>query len=153
MSDQPKKLIPPLILIIVGGIAWGVDWLVPNWRLSIGGTETLTGLLTGAALTLMLAAAWSIIRHQTTINPMHPERTTYLVTQGPFRYTRNPIYLADALLLAAWLVWLGNMLSVLVLPLFVIYITRFQIQSEERALALKFGEDYRGYCRRVRRWV
>ena len=84
---------------------------------------------------------------------MHPERTTYLVTQGPFRYTRNPIYLADALLLAAWLVWLGNMLSVLVLPLFVIYITRFQIQSEERALALKFGEDYRGYCRRVRRWV
>jgi len=75
------------------------------------------------------------------------------VTDGPFQHTRNPIYLADAVLLAAWLVWLGNMLSVVALPLFVFYLTHFQIRPEERALALKFGEDYRTYCRRVRRWI
>lgn len=147
------KLPPPLVLLSAGGIAWVIDWLLPSWRLPIEGMHTLAGMLTGAALTLMFAAAWWIIRHHTTLNPMHPEQASHLITSGPFRRSRNPIYLADALLLAAWLVWLGNIVSVVLLPAFVIYLSYFQIRPEEQALAVKFGEDYRAYCRRVRRWV
>lgn len=147
------KLPPPLVLLIAGGLAWGIDALMPDWRLPIAGMQTLAGLLAGGGLTLMLVAAWWVIRHQTTLNPMRPDKAQHLVTDGPFQHTRNPIYLADAVLLAAWLIWLGNMLSVVTLPLFVFYLTHFQIRPEERALALKFGEDYRTYCRRVRRWI
>lgn len=147
------KLPPPLVLLIAGGLAWSIDALMPDWGLPISGMQTLAGLLAGGALTLMLIAAWWVIRRQTTLNPMHPDKARHLITDGPYQHTRNPIYLADAVLLAAWLVWLGNMLSVVILPLFVIYLTHFQIRPEERALALKFGEDYRTYCRRVRRWI
>ncbi|MBS3786127.1 MAG: isoprenylcysteine carboxylmethyltransferase family protein [Gammaproteobacteria bacterium] len=147
------KLPPPAVLLIVGGFAWGIDWLLPDWRLPIAGLETLAGLLAGAAITLMVVAAWWVIRHRTTLNPIHPERASRLITSGPYQHSRNPIYLADMVLLVAWIVWLGNMASALTMPLFILYLNHFQIRPEERALALNFGEAYRTYCRQVRRWL
>ncbi|HEY6610157.1 MAG TPA: isoprenylcysteine carboxylmethyltransferase family protein, partial [Pseudomonas sp.] len=82
-----------------------------------------------------------------------PERTTRLVTHGVFARTRNPIYLGDALILFALALGLGNWLNFLLLPLFVAFIGRFQIAPEERALERRFGNEFRAYCARVRRWV
>ena len=76
-----------------------------------------------------------------------------MVTDGIYRYSRNPMYLGMALLLAAWALWLGNAAALLGIVLFVALINRYQIRPEERILAAKFGDDYRNYCRRTRRWL
>jgi protein-S-isoprenylcysteine O-methyltransferase Ste14 len=67
--------------------------------------------------------------------------------------SRNPIYLADALLLAALTVWLGQPANAALLVAFVWYIDCFQIRAEEQALRTLFGADYAAWCDRVRRWL
>ena len=84
---------------------------------------------------------------------MTPGLATSIVTTGVYRLSRNPMYVGFLLMLAAWGVFLANVLSVLLLPLFVVYLNRFQIISEENALLAKFGDDYARYLRSVRRWV
>ena len=90
---------------------------------------------------------------RTTINPLDPSRASTLVTQGIFRFTRNPMYLsllmlliAYALRLGAWMTWLGPLV-------FVAYVTRFQIIPEEKILTVKFGGDFLAYKTRTRRWI
>jgi protein-S-isoprenylcysteine O-methyltransferase Ste14 len=92
-------------------------------------------------------------RHRTTVNPMRPDQTSSLVTSGIYRISRNPIYLADLVILVAWMVWLGAWINIIWLAAFVVYISRFQILPEERMLAGKFGEEWDSYCARVRRWI
>jgi protein-S-isoprenylcysteine O-methyltransferase Ste14 len=75
------------------------------------------------------------------------------VVSGPFRFTRNPMYLGLTSLLFAWATYLGSPLAVLGPVAFVLYITRFQIMPEEQAMAAKFGADYEAYRKTVRRWI
>lgn len=106
--------------------------------------------LVGLALNLWPKLAFK--RAGTTVNPLRPATSTQLVTGGVYRYTRNPMYLGHALMLCGWTVYLGHGLAYVLVPLFVAYVTRFQIQPEERALAQRFV-DYAAYCRQVRRWL
>jgi protein-S-isoprenylcysteine O-methyltransferase Ste14 len=92
-------------------------------------------------------------RARTTINPLKPGAASALVQSGIYRHTRNPMYLGLLLSLAGWAAFLSHALPLLALPLFVGYITRFQIEPEERILASMFGTQYADYRRRVRRWV
>lgn len=101
----------------------------------------------------VVAAVVSFVRARTTINPLHPERASALVTDGIFRYSRNPMYLSLLLLL------LGHAFEIWNWPAFggpmayAAYITRFQIVPEERVLTRLFGDDYARYRQRVRRWL
>lgn len=103
----------------------------------------------GAAL-----CTWAIglfVHSHTTVHPAG--RPTALVTGGPYRITRNPMYLGTALLLTAIAMRNGSW-PVLLAPL--AYITAMesgQIPSEERRLTAQFGERYRDYRRRVHRWI
>lgn len=63
------------------------------------------------------------------------------------------MYVGFLLMLAAWGVFLANVLSILLLPLFVVYLNQFQIIPEENALLVKFGDDYARYLKSVRRWI
>jgi protein-S-isoprenylcysteine O-methyltransferase Ste14 len=63
------------------------------------------------------------------------------------------MYLGLLLLLLAWAVFLSNPLALLLVPVFVLYINRFQIEPEERALSSLFGGEYAAYRKRVRRWL
>jgi protein-S-isoprenylcysteine O-methyltransferase Ste14 len=92
-------------------------------------------------------------RANTTVNPVHVERASALVTSGRFARTRNPMYVAMALLLAAWAAWLCQPAPLLGPLVFVLFIARFQIIPEERALAAIFGADYAAYKNRVPRWL
>lgn len=89
----------------------------------------------------------------TTIDPLHPEEASSLVSSGIFSRTRNPMYLGLTLVLGAWLIWLGSLTNVFVLAAFVIFVTEFQIKPEEAALRALFGSSYDDYCRDVRRWL
>lgn len=106
-----------------------------------------------AGLPLMLVAAHTLRRARTTLLPFKPSQTRALVTHGIFSFSRNPIYLGDALLLLAWAVWLGAALNLLWFGLFILYMTNVQIFAEEQALLQKFGAAYQAYCQRVRRWL
>jgi protein-S-isoprenylcysteine O-methyltransferase Ste14 len=86
--------------------------------------------------------------------PIHPfQRSTRLLTDGLYRYTRNPMYVGMMLILVGLSLILGTLGTVLVIPVFAWLIERNFIVVEERALEQAFGERYREYRRRVRRWL
>ena len=97
-------------------------------------------------------SVWSW-RAGTTVNPIKPETAGSLVVSGIYRRTRNPMYLGFLLGLAGWAVFLSNALAFIFLPVFVLYLNRFQIRREERALASVFGKDFAAYQSKVRRWL
>ncbi|WP_322522034.1 isoprenylcysteine carboxylmethyltransferase family protein [Guyparkeria halophila] len=148
------KLIPPPVALLIGialvyalSVAWPAAALDGTWL------TWLAGLLFLAGGVLMLAALVSLWQAHTTINPIHPERTRHLVTSGIYRFSRNPIYLGDALLLAGVVSWFGHPGGLVVIGAFVWFIDRFQIRGEERALTQRFGAGYSAYRARTRRWL
>jgi protein-S-isoprenylcysteine O-methyltransferase Ste14 len=131
------------------------------------GTSRLAPLLqVPSALRLAAAAAIGLVgigfsaagvlafrRARTTVNPTTPEKATALVSSGAYRITRNPMYVGLAWVLVAWAVFLSSGWALLGVVAFVLYIGRFQIAPEERALAQLFGSEYAAYRARVRRWL
>jgi protein-S-isoprenylcysteine O-methyltransferase Ste14 len=89
----------------------------------------------------------------TTVDPRYPQKATQLVSGGIYRFTRNPMYLGIALGLAGFAVFLRNWSCFAVLPLFMVYLSRFQIQPEERHMRDLFGAAFVDYSARVRRWL
>jgi protein-S-isoprenylcysteine O-methyltransferase Ste14 len=144
---------PPLVVVMFAGLMWQLARHLPFGGFAFALQRPLAALVLLAGLGLMAAAAWTLLCARTTVNPLKPERTTRLVTHGVFAFTRNPIYLGDALLLLALALGLGNWLNFLLLPLFVAFLGRFQIAPEERALRASFGTEFERYCSDVRRWL
>jgi protein-S-isoprenylcysteine O-methyltransferase Ste14 len=95
----------------------------------------------------------AFMRAGTTINPVAIDTASILVTTGPFARSRNPMYVAMALLLTAWALALNSLAALAGPLLFVLFITRFQILPEEGAMSAKFGATYTDYRARVRRWL
>lgn len=132
---------------------WGVARSIDAGSIGAGQQVQVAIALLIAGVVLMAAAAAALVVAKTTINPLRPSRASRLVTGSVFRFSRNPIYLGDLLLLAAIAVWLGQFSNIVLLALFVVYIDRFQIRPEERALLMLFGAEYAAYCTKVRRWL
>lgn len=146
--------IPPLVVMaLLGAVAFGVAHLLPTFSfdLPLGALIPATFALTGAMLNLL--PKLSFRRAGTTVNPLQPALAASLVTSGIYRYTRNPMYLGQAAILLGWALYLHNAAALVVVPAFVLYITRFQIQPEERYLSARFPDEYAAFCRQVRRWL
>ncbi|WP_375262359.1 methyltransferase family protein [Palleronia sp.] len=129
-----------------------VLWLLPQWGGGAGRIWDVMGVaLISAAVVLMVWAVATMLARRTPVMPGQvPEA---LVTGGPFVLSRNPIYLGDVLLLAGAALWWGPIWGiVLVVPLMTVLTLRF-ILPEEARLRHRFGEEYEGWARRVRRWV
>lgn len=92
-------------------------------------------------------------RAHTTMNPIHPENTHNLVTTGMYRFTRNPMYIGLLSLLTGWAIWLGSLSPFIMLPIFIVIMTRQQIIPEEKILEQKFGQAYKNYKNEVNRWL
>lgn len=149
-----KPLVPPPIVVaIVGTAMYFVDVKLGLRKVTIAWQTPVATILLATGLLLMLVAVVAFIVAKTTINPMRPSRASHLMTTGIYSVSRNPIYLADVIVLAAWAVWLGNLANIALLAIFAAYIHKFQILPEEQALSRIFGEDYTAYCLRVRRWL
>ena len=111
---------------------------------------TIALQLSGALAIAGFAGLW---RAGTTFNPINPERATKLVTSGVYAFSRNPIYLSLLLLLMAYAVRLWSLPAAAGPAPYIVYITRFQIVPEERALQAKFGVAFTDYKRKVRQWI
>lgn len=154
MSTNPDRIpvVAPPPLLYAAGI--GLGWLAHGaWPLPLAfpGAHALGWTLVAAGLAL---AAWSVAafhRAATTVNPYGG--TTRIVDSGPFRYSRNPMYVAMALVHAGAAPLLGSVWVVLALVPVLALIRYSVIAREEAYLTRKFGEPYAAYCRRVRRWL
>lgn len=147
------KIPPPLQALIIAGFMWLLSNSVAYGQLEVSGLNQYAALaLVALGALVNVAAILSFRAAKTTVNPLDPSKASQLVDGGIFKLSRNPMYLGMLILLCAWSVFLGNFLNVLLLAVFVLYMNRFQITPEERALTTLFGDDYSEYCRRVRRW-
>ena len=99
------------------------------------------------------SSARNFKKKDTTVNPMKPNETSKLVTDGFFKITRNPMYLGMLLFLLGLSIYNGLIVGLIFLPLFVGYITYFQIIPEENAMLELFGEEFTVYMKKVRRWI
>lgn len=145
--------IPPVMLMLIFALAMAaVAYVVPAAVDVPASLELAFGI---ASLGALVASAGVIAfrRHKTTVNPLKPEQSSYLVASGVYQFTRNPMYLGFLLILIGWAVFLSNWFSALLLPVFVIYMNRFQIKPEEQALSKIFGLQFDVYCKSARRWL
>jgi len=147
------KVFPPVIYIVAIGTGFLIQWLVPmRFGASLRQTALIAGcLLLAVAVALIAWTARLMFRSGTTPNPRQP--TTALVFRGPYRVTRNPMYLAlELICIGVGLV--SNTIWPMVMAVPAAVVTRMLvIDKEERYLEGKFGADYLAYKARVRRWI
>jgi protein-S-isoprenylcysteine O-methyltransferase Ste14 len=132
---------------------WLAAWLLPFllWTFSGHRAAGVAACVAGALISG--AGVVQFRRAKTTVNPTTPQASSSLVLAGVYRWTRNPMYLGFLVALIGVALWLASPAALLVLPLFVRYMNRFQIVPEERALAARFGASFEQYRRSVRRWL
>lgn len=102
---------------------------------------------------LALSGVTRLARADTEIGPEHPERATKLVTDGPYRYTRNPVYLALAGVLVARAVSRRSARALVPAAAFLTVLNSTQVPAEEQALASRFKRPYKRYRKHTPRWV
>jgi protein-S-isoprenylcysteine O-methyltransferase Ste14 len=153
MFNALEIKIPPLALVFLFG---ALMWLVSAssvFTIALPWRSAFALIFCTVGFAILLAGVLAFRRAKTTVNPLTPEATTTMVTSGIYRFTRNPMYLGFLFVLAGWAMYLSNLLAFALLPLFVWYMTRFQIIPEERALGAKFSQAITVYKRSVRRWL
>ncbi len=143
--------LPPLWLVLFMGLAWLLARFVPL----VGTVDPLIQrfgmLLAGLGLLFIFWAALWFWKKKTTIEPHHTPGT--LIVEGPYRLSRNPIYLGMILILSGQVLWLGALSPAFLIPLFLTVLTvRFAV-PEERALEEAFGAEGRVYLKATRRWL
>lgn len=148
---HPDIIAPPPLLYAgawLGGLLLGRVLPLPRLPLA----ARLAGLpLMAAGIGLGGWFIWTMRRAGTPVDPY--EAPTALVTEGPFRLTRNPAYVALALTYAGLSLLTAVLWPLLLLPGVVIAVDRGVIRREERYLEAHFGSGYQQYWRRVRRWL
>lgn len=153
MSRLELKIAPDVVWLVTAALMWLSSALTRGIVVAVGVRVVSAGLLLSLGVALIVLARVELDRANTTWHPGDPGRATRLVTTGVFRRTRNPMYLGMWLVLIGWGVVLADPLALAVTAVFPLYLTRFQIMPEERALSAMTGDRYRHYASNVRRWI
>ena len=150
-STTGIRIDPPLIYAAL----LGAGLLTQRWRPVRILSPGLAAPIGIAALALGLAVTlWAVMSfRRARTSPLLTRPTMALVTSGPYRFSRNPIYLGYTLMYLGAAFWAGSAWPVILLPFGLWVMYRAVITREEAYLESRFGEDYRAYRRRVRRWL
>jgi len=154
-KDHAAVYVPPPLLFVLPLVAATMLHARKPWLISDGHSTFLTlgaffTIATGVAIGLASVAGFRSAK--TTILPAG-RPTTAIVDGGPYAFTRNPMYLAMAFGYLGLSLLLNNLWALAFLPLVLAVVDLFVIRREERYLVAKFGDPYRDYCSRVRRWI
>ncbi len=152
-TGQPSKhpVLPPIYFFGAVALMVALDRFLPLITLIEPPVTYLGWVLFALAVAAVLAVNWQFKRAGTTIKPF--QESSALVTAGLFAYSRNPIYVSMVAALLGIFVALGSLTPIVIVPPFIYIIqTRF-IAAEERMLEDTFGDAYRDYRNRVRRWI
>lgn len=147
----PVRFPPPLIY--VGGLAlgWVLEFVKDTPNLPLGAALGIGGLLAAAGLAVDISATQRFMKAKTGIPPWTPATT--IVSAGPYRFSRNPMYVGMALLYLGITIAAGIWWALAFGPVVLIAIDRLVIQREEAYLTAKFGDGYTSYKATVRRWL
>lgn len=155
MSDQVDSsgvtFPPPFLFVaaVVGGF-----FLNRTWPLPVGSGlawQLVAWVFVALWLVLMVGGLALFRRRHTSFIPNRPAST--LVIEGPYRVTRNPMYLGMASLTVALAIFMGTGWPVILLAPVLLLVRRLVIDPEEAYLRRRFGADYERYIRQVRRWI
>ena len=148
-GSDPRR-VPPLGWLAAALLA---QKLLPGGRGTTRTSVGLAGVIVSASLGLLGWAVTAFRRQGTTVDPLAPERASRLVREGPFRVTRNPMYVAMVGSLVANAVARRSLVGLIPAAGFVIVINQTQIAAEEHALAANFGKDWEQYVATTPRWL
>jgi len=140
-------------MLCLAAIAYAAARWLPQWRQPWPWAQGLGVTVACIGLAFNASPKFAFRRARTTVNPLRPDAASELVTSGPYRITRNPMYVGHALVLTGWTIVLAHPLGFVVVPAFVLWIDRLQIPPEEAALAALFPDAFADYTQRVRRWL
>lgn len=141
-----------MVMIVFGGFMYVLDLFLPVGEFDFFGRSELAWILFGVGTVVGALSVVQFLVAKTSIDPFKPEKTTKLVTNGVYNYSRNPMYLGLLLILLAFGLKLGNAFNTLIAAGFVSFMNRFQIKPEEEVLKEMFGKEYNIYCKLTRRW-
>jgi protein-S-isoprenylcysteine O-methyltransferase Ste14 len=153
MQALELKVPPVAVFLICAAGMWALSRGLPTASIDLPYAPLVAIALAVPGGAVAVAGIFAFRRQSTTVNPTKPDAASSIVFTGIYGFTRNPMYLGVATMLAAWGIYLANVVALFVLPLFVAYIAKFQIKPEERALLANFGSDYADYMATVRRWL
>jgi protein-S-isoprenylcysteine O-methyltransferase Ste14 len=151
MKNAQHKIIPPVYFFLAILVMAALHYWFPVYQfihppLSYSGT-----LLILAGFIIVL---WSAFLFNTAGTPIRPfEESTQLVSAGMYRYTRNPMYLGMVLILLGIAILLGSLSPFILIPIFILLIQLLFIVHEESMLEERFGDEYRLFKQKVRRWL
>jgi protein-S-isoprenylcysteine O-methyltransferase Ste14 len=149
-----ELIVPPPAVAAVGAIAmWGISSVAPSVYMPAAVRLAACAAFALVGVVFSVAGVVSFRRARTTVDPTNPEAASSLVSSGIYHVTRNPMYVGLSFVLLAWAIFLSSAWALLGLLAFVLYISRFQIAPEERALSKLFGSEYTAYKAKVRRWL
>ena len=145
---------PPAVQLFISALLmWIISIYAANFRFifKFNNELALFCLIIGGTIIVFGIAAFR--KAETTVTPLHPDKASSLVNMGIYQYTRNPMYFGLLLILFSIGFYLQNLASMFVLPIYVWFISKYQIIPEEEALQKVFRDDYKDYQDRVRRWI
>ena len=147
-----RNKIPPTILTLL--------FLIFNYILNFNSLKIdipnryfFTTLLLILGLYIIIRSSRLFAKAKTSLDPLRPFKSTSLITNDIYKYSRNPMYFGYLLIILGSSVYLGNVLSIIIIPLFIFTINFSQIIPEEEALKDLFGPSYDEYLSNVRRWI
>jgi protein-S-isoprenylcysteine O-methyltransferase Ste14 len=151
MSSTRPRLLPPAYFAAGILLVLSLHWLLPLGTFAREPYSLLGWVPVALGVCLNVYLSRLFESRQTTIKPYEP--SSQLVTDGPYRWSRNPMYLGMVLVLGGVTIILGTFSSLLVIPGFIAAMTSQFIGAEERMLASRFGSPYTDYVVRTRRWI
>ena len=150
--DHAGVFVPPPLLYVIPILIAAMLHSRRPWPIFDAVALKLGGVfIVATGIAIGLASIYSFRKANTTILPAG-RPTTAIVERGPYRFTRNPMYVAMTCAYIGISLLLNNLWALLLLPFVLVVVDLAVIRREERYLAAKFGEPYREYCARVRRW-
>ena len=146
-----NQIPPPVIALFLILIMFLSTWFIQPFHFV--GQKVFSIFILIEAVLIIFFSIKKFKKFNTTINPFKPEESSYLIQSGIYNFTRNPMYLGLSSIQLGCAIYLGAWFGLIFIPLFILYITKFQIEVEEFFLEKKFGIKYIEYKKSVRRWV
>ena len=145
------KIKPPYIAFTLLFLSWLVDYLFPQFRFIFGKYKYVGILILIFGLSITFYSFYLFKRNKTPIIP--GKKPTFVVIEGTYKFTRNPMYLGVTIALLGAAIYFGNALSFLSPIIFFLVINYYFVPFEEKLLENIFGKKYLDYKKKVRRWI
>ena len=151
MMNIKTKFPPPLVALTFGFLIYYTKNIFP--KIEIKNEIIFGSFMIISGLIIILSAIILFKKYQTTISPLNPSNATKLITNGIYKFSRNPMYLGLLLVLLGISITLNLTGGFFFILLFILYMNLFQIIPEENAMVDLFKDQFIDYKKNVRRWI